>query len=239
MLFRSYGAYGICDVFCTPLLQCREQYIIVPSLVMLTNFGRVFIEHINKLEIDFKKGDIFEENFKIMLREHDFKVYSPKKPQLDFTTQKGHIGDIDILAIKDDYIFCAQLKNKPMPLEQQEFTNYNRKLLKALKQLKYVNEYLNENPKKILDYYGIEDLRVFKIICFSVSNSFYRSGECIDGIYTTDISALNVLFDSGKITIKEGDKKITKYLRKDDKVIPEEFENFLKNPYFMWDGVYL
>lgn len=237
--FYTYGSYDIWDVFCTPLICIGQQYIISPSVIMATNFGRVFIEHINKLEIEFKKGDIFEENFKLMLKEHDFEVYTPEKSQLNFTTAKGHIGDIDVLAIKDDYIFCAQLKNRPMPLERQEFINYDRKLHKALKQLKYVEEFLAENPKKILDFYDLRDLGKFKIIKFNVSNSFYRSGECIEDIYITDMSALNVLFDSGKITVRDGEKDIIKYLRKNDKVKAEELENFLKEPYFMQKGVYL
>ncbi|MCT4543241.1 MAG: hypothetical protein N4A63_06850 [Vallitalea sp.] len=126
-----------------------------------------------------------------------------------------------------------------MPLDQKGFINYDRKLIKPFKQLKYANEYLNENPKKILEFYGIEDLSRFKIIRFSISNSFYRSGECIDGIYTTDMSALNVLFDSGKITMRDGTKKNIKYIRKANKVTSEELEKFLEDPYFMWKGVYL
>lgn len=115
--YYTYGAYGIFDVFCTPLLKYDNQYIIIPSVIMSNNFGRIFIDHIGKLEIDLKDGNIFEENLKIMLSDHDFKVYSPQKPQLNFTTRNGNKGDIDILAIKDNYIFCAQLKNKPMPLD--------------------------------------------------------------------------------------------------------------------------
>ena len=53
------------------------------------------------------------------------------------------------------------------------------------------------------------------------------------------MSALNVLFDYGKITIRDGEKDIIKYLRKNDKVSPEELVDFLKNPYFIWKGVYL
>lgn len=206
---------------------------------MSNNFGRTFIDHIGKLEIDLKDGNIFEENLKIMLSDHDFKVYSPQKPQLNFTTRNGNKGDIDILAIKDNYIFCAQLKNKPMPLDRQEHINYDRKINKAIKQLKFVTEFIGENPKKILDFYGIKDLNKYKIIRFSVSSSFYRSGECLDGVFTTDISALNVLFDSGKITLNNGEKKKIKYLRKGDKVTAKEFEKFLKDPYFLWKGVYL
>lgn len=237
--YYTFGTYDICDVFCTPLILCDDTYTIIPSVVMRTNFGRMFFEHINKLEISFKDGDNFEKNFKMMLEEHGFKIYNPEKSQLNFTTQKGNKGDIDVLAIKENYIFCAQLKNKLMPLDQKGFINYDRKLIKPLNQLKYVNEYLSENPKKILEFYGIEDLSKYKIIRFSVSNSFYRSGECIDGIYTTDMSALNVLFDSGKITMRDGDKKNVKYLRSGDKVTSEEFEKFLDDPYFMWEGVYL
>lgn len=237
--FYTFGSYDIKDIFCCPLIKMRDIYIISPSVVMTTNYGRVFIEHINKLEIDFKQGDIFEENFKLMLEEHDFKVYNPEKSQLNFTTTEGHIGDIDILAIKGKYIFCAQLKNKSMPLEKREYINYDRKLHKALKQLKYVEEYLEQNPKKILGFYGIKDLSKYTIIKFNVSNSFYRSGECIDNIYITDMSALNVLFDSGKITIRDGEEDTIKYLRKNDKVSPEELVDFLKNPYFLWKGVYL
>ena len=174
-----------------------------------------------------------------MLEKHDFKVYNPRKAQLNFTTAEGHIGDIDILAIKGKYIFCAQLKNKSMPLEKREYVNYDRKLNKVLKQLKYVEEYFEQNPQKVLEFYEIEDLSKYKIIKFYVSNSFYRSGECIENIYITDMSALNVLFDYGKITIRDGEKDIIKYLRKNDKVSPEELVDFLKNPYFIWKGVYL
>ncbi|MCT4543242.1 MAG: hypothetical protein N4A63_06855 [Vallitalea sp.] len=103
--YYTFGTYDICDVFCTPLIRCGNICTIVPSVVMLTNFGRMFIEHINKLEINLKEGDIFEKNFKLMLEEHGFKVYNPEKSQLNFTTQKGRQGDIDVLAVKDDYIF--------------------------------------------------------------------------------------------------------------------------------------
>ena len=237
--FYTFGSYEVKDIFCCPLIKIRDTYTISPSLIMSTNFGRVFIEHINKLEIDFKQGDIFEDNLKLMLEKHDFKVYNPRKAQLNFTTAEGHIGDIDILAIKGKYIFCAQLKNKSMPLEKREYVNYDRKLNKVLKQLKYVEEYFEQNPQKVLEFYEIEDLSKYKIIKFYVSNSFYRSGECIENIYITDMSALNVLFDYGKITIRDGEKDIIKYLRKNDKVSPEELVDFLKNPYFIWKGVYL
>lgn len=237
--FYTYGSNNIFDTFCTPLIKIKEIYYILPSTLRFNNFGRVFIHHMNKLGIELKKGYIFEENFKLMLKEHNFNVYNPKKPQLNFKTKKGHQGDIDVLAIKGDYIFCVQLKNKSMPLEKQEFINYDRKLPKAIRQLEYAEEFLKENPRKILDFYRIDDLRRFKIVSFVVVNGFYRSGECCNGIYITDISALNVLFDKGKITMQQSGEKVIKSLRKGDQVTPEELEEFLKRPYFLWKGVYI
>ena len=52
--FYTYGNNDIWDLFFNPLIKYRDKYIIIPFVVMQTDFGRIFINHLNKLDIQLK-----------------------------------------------------------------------------------------------------------------------------------------------------------------------------------------
>jgi len=51
-----------------------------------------------------------EEYIKNIFEEHEFHVFRHGKRQLNFRMSDGKNGDIDFLAVKDKYIFFAQIK---------------------------------------------------------------------------------------------------------------------------------
>lgn len=238
--FYTFGNDAINDLYYQPLLNYHGNILIMPSIIIQNNFGRTFVNHMNKLDIGLRKGDLLEKYIKIMFKEHGFKVYDPDKSQLNFMLSETKKGDIDILALKDRYIFYGQIKNKPSPLDERDFINYDRKLLKvAVKQLKFAKEYLLSNPEKILKYFEIQDIKEFKLIPFILTNSFYRSGEIIDGVSITDMSSMHKLFDDGKISYMNLDGVIFhKKIRQGNFVESIELENHLLNPYFLDVNIY-
>lgn len=230
----TLGYKEINDLYYQPIINCEGRLIIMPSSILQNNFGRTFINYMNKLGVNLRDGYTMEEYVKRKLGEHQFKVFKHEKTQLNFKISNDKKGDIDVLALKEDYIFYGQIKNKPSPLDRQDFNNYDRKLLKvAVKQLKYAEEYLNQNPKKILECFNIESLKGYKLVPFILSNSFYRSGEIIEGIPITDMSAFNRLFEVGFISYTNlNQEKVTKKIRENDLVTAKELYKHLYNPYF-------
>lgn len=228
--FYSFGKYEVKDIGSTPLIAIGNDIYILPSAVIENNYLNNFIKHLKYLGINFNEGDLLEEYVQIMMKEHGFQVYDLKKPKLNFTTKSGHKGDIDVMAVKDSYIFCFQLKNWSNPLDEQDFKNYDRKLYKATDQLRYVEEYIAEHPKELENFFGSNALDGKNIIKSLISRSFYRSGDKLEDIYFIDIQAINILFDIGKVTIQG--KEIV--LRENDTVSGEELANFLSKP-FLWN----
>ena len=224
--YYTFGFYGVKDICSTPLISIDDDFYIMPSTIMENNYLNNFIKHLKKAKINFKEGDAFEDYLKLMLKEHDFKVYDLKKPDLNFTTKSGHSGDIDVMAIKGNYIFCFQLKNWSNPLDEQDFKNYDRNLFKAMEQLRYVDEYITEKPRELVNFFGNNTLEGKNIIKVFISGSVYYSGYQWNDIYISDMQALTLLFDFGKIKVK--DKEII--LRKSDKVSEQELVEYLAHP---------
>jgi len=110
----------------------------MPSVILQSNFGRTFVNHMNKLKVNLRSGELLEKYVFSMFKEHNFKVYESTKTQLNFKLPDNREGDIDILALKGKCLFYGQIKNKPSPLDEKDFINYDRKLSKlATKQLKH------------------------------------------------------------------------------------------------------
>lgn len=224
--YYTFGSYGVKDICSTPLISIDDDFYIMPSTIMENNCLNNFIKHLKKASINFKEGDVFEDYLKLMLKEHDFKVYDLKKPDLNFITKTGHSGDIDVLAIKGNYIFCFQLKNWSNPLDEQDFKNYDRNLHKAMEQLRYADEYITEKSRELVNFFGNSALDNKKIIKIFISSSVYCSGYQWDDIYISDMNAMKLLFDFGKIKVKN--KEVI--LRQGDKVSGLELVEFLSHP---------
>ena len=47
---------------------------------------------------------------------------------MNFRISDEKSGDIDLLAVKDKYVFFAQIKNRPSPLDDRDFVKYERKI---------------------------------------------------------------------------------------------------------------
>lgn len=224
--YYTFGFYGIKDICSTPLISIDDDFYIMPSSITENNYLNNFIKHIKKAKINFKEGNTFEDYLKLMLKEHDFKVYDLKKPDLNFTTKSGHSGDIDVMAIKGNYIFCFQLKNWTNPLDEQDFKNYERNLNKAMEQLKYVNEYITDKPRELINFFGNNALDGKNIIKVFISGSVFCSGYQWNDIYISDMKTLSLLFDYGKIKVNNKEM----ILRKGDKVSEQELVEFLTYP---------
>ena len=119
----------------------------------------------NTLSINIREGHGMEEYIKNIFEEHEFHVFRHGKRQLNFRMSDGKNGDIDFLAVKDKYIFFAQIKNRPSPLYDKEFVKYERKIKHvAERQMEIACEYIKQS-KEIKEYYK-------KIILMSIK--WYR-----------------------------------------------------------------
>lgn len=236
----TFGSDDIFDLYYKPLVVEQEEHIkIVPSLFENNNFSRTFLNHMNLINASFKKGWAFEEYIKKKFEENGFKVYNKQSPDLNFELDSNKKGDIDILMLKDEYIFYGQLKNRAQPLEDGDYISFDRKInKKAIKQLRHGEEFLKSNPDYIVNFFGIDDIDNYKLIPFIVTNSFYGSGEKREGIPIIDKSALEIFF-RGYIAICEGNEVVfKKRLRDKDKSLGENFNQFLKEPYFLDEKLY-
>lgn len=235
----TFGNDDIYDLYYKPLVCSGSHIIIIPSVLRKNNFSRTFIKHMDKIDPSFKEGNIYEEYILSVLKEHKFKVYDIKKPSLNFKLESGKQGDIDILALKDGFLFYGQAKNRPQPLDLKDYTNSKRNIKKAFNQLEHAEEYLRSNPKHILNHFKVKNLDKFKLVPFIITNSFYNSGDRQRGIPIIDTSSFNKVFNDGSINIHRGKEVIyEKVLRKSEYVTGEEFYNYIQKPYFLDPKIY-
>lgn len=235
----KFSQDGIFDLYYKPIIENNDTLIIIPSIIKANNFNRTFIEHMNIIDANFKQGIIYEEYFKTLFKKNMFRVYDKKSPRLNFDMGNDEKGDIDILMMKGNYIFCSQLKNRSNPIESKDYIAFDRKInKKAIKQLNYAKKFLNTNPKFLTEFFDIDDFGKYQIIPFIITNSFYASGDKRNGVYITDTSSLSVLLDKGEICIKDckGNLVYQKLIKKTS--IEEELKNHLQKPYFKDEYLY-
>lgn len=236
--FFTFGFGDIHDLSYQPLIQIEEFVFLMPNIILSSNIQRTFLSYISMMNGNLKAVSWMERYVYSMFEEHGFKVYNDGKKQLNFRLGNKQ-GDIDLLAIKDNKVFYAQLKNRHQPIENSEFLNFDRNLKRvALKQLKHAKEYLLSNPKDVLNALNIESFDDFEFIPMIITNAFYRSGDYVEGIYIIDMSSLHKLFDDGFIKKTVGSETIEIILREGKNVTANDLIELLKKPYFFNQNIY-
>lgn len=236
--YYTFGHSNIYDLSYQPLIKNGDKLFILPSVVLNTNIQRTFLSYISIQNGNFKSVSFMEEYVSSMFEEHQFQVYKDGKRQLNFDYD-GKKGDIDLLAIKDNTLYFAQLKNRHQPLDDNEFLNFDRKLKKvAIKQLEHAKEYIKSNPKHILQAMGRETFSDLELVPLIITNAFYRSGECIDGVNVIDMSSLHKLFDDGFVKKQVGNLVKEFRLRETNVVSNNDLMNMIENPYFFNQEIY-
>ncbi|MPQ32191.1 hypothetical protein E4V42_12210 [Clostridium estertheticum] len=235
----TFSENEIYDLYYKPIIKFEDRIFIIPSIIEKNNFNRTFLNHMNQIKASFKEGYLLETYLKETFKENGFIVYDKDKPNLNFNLGNGKKGDIDLLMVKGKYIFCCQIKNRENPLELRDYISFDRKINnKALIQLNFANEFIRSNPKYLTEFFKITDLNVYEFIPFIITNSFYSSGFERDGVYMTNMSALNTYFNKKTICIRNSEGNITFEKKLITENIEEGFLELLKNPYFKDEKLY-
>ncbi|NNU96286.1 hypothetical protein [Anoxybacillus sp. EFIL] len=237
----TFGNDELFDLYCKPLVTNTGTVMIIPSLFMMNNFSKTFIYHLNRLGIRLSdRGDIFEEVTRKRFEEYGFNVY-PKRFHYSYEYEgETDRGDIDLIARKGSYLFLGQLKNRIEPMEPWDHLNVDSKIKKGVYQAEKAVTYIKRNPKDFCERLGINEreLATLNIQPFVLLSCFYGSGTKIKGIPVIDTSALQKFFD-GELRVYKGEEIILcKSIRQKGEVLPEEFVNFLEDPYFLKENVY-
>ena len=187
----------------------------------------------NTLSINIREGHGMEEYIKNIFEEHEFHVFRHGKRQLNFRMSDGKSGDIDFLAVKDKYIFFAQIKNRPSPLDDKDFVKYERKIKHvAERQMKFACEYIKQS-KEIKEYYKIDNFNEYKMVPFLITGSFWGAGDSSRKIKTIDIMWLRKLFKDGVVWYQgKHDEPLCKKIRKHQFVSSEELLEQLEQPFY-------
>ena len=237
--FYTFGSDDIFDLYYKPLIVDEDRIFIIPSVIMFNNFTSNFLHHLCKLKIDIdQKGPTYEMATKYTFKTHGFNVYQNKLyyPFEENGVEKN--GEIDLIMMKDNVLFFAELKNRLDPIEPKDMLSVEGKINKAIYQLKNIRKYLESGPAEVTKYFGIKDMEDIIIYPFVLINCFYSSGSKRDGIPIIDTSALEKFFD-GELRFFYGKQKIdSKLIRTPGEILTNEFIEFIENPYFRDDSLY-
>lgn len=238
----AFGSDGLYDLYYKPIIVRGGYVAIVPSLFLMNNFHRTFLFHLNRLGANLsERGDTFE----VVTREHfknnNFKVH-PNQLKYSYEYNGVRInGDIDLIAIKGEYLFLGQLKNRFEPLEPRDYEAVDTKIRKAAYQAEQAVLYVQRNPDDFCNKIGItrQELDSLKIQPFVLISCFYGSGQIMqEAIPIIDTSALEKFFE-GSIKVHPGDgEPYIKEIRTPGDVLPDEFVQFLYKPYFLREDIY-
>lgn len=240
-LFR-FGSNNINDLYYKPLILNGDNVSLVPSLFIMNNFSKTFLHHMNELKVNLAdRGELFETAIQTLLSQHGFDVHQGKYPySYQFENQRIN-GDIDLIAKKDSYLFIGQLKNRLEPLEPKDYRGADKKITLGISQAEQSELYIRRNPDEFCRRFGItrEELDQLTIQPFVLVSCFYGSGQMIRNIPVIDDSALFRFFDEGVINIFPGEgEPYTQKIRTPGDVLPEEFNKFLMDPYFLNPDIY-
>lgn len=238
----TFGNDGINDLYYKPIIVCQDSVVLNPSIYIMNNFAKTFLNHLSTLGVNLsERGDTFEVAVQSLFEIHEFKVYKEKYPFNFIYENKTVEGDIDLIARKGSYLYVGQLKNRLEPLESQDYRGADKKIKIGVKQSKKTLLYIQQNPEEFCGKIGIklDELKGMEIKPFVLVSCFYGSGQIIDDIPVTDMSALTRFLSEGQIRVFPGDgEPFVQDLRTQGEVIPEEFNDFLMNPYFLNSDVY-
>ncbi|MDD9265044.1 hypothetical protein [Bacillus toyonensis] len=239
----TFGTNNIYDLYYKPLIVFDDVIIINPSIYLMNNFAKTFLNHMKTLGVNLaERGNNFEVVVRKLFTNQGFIVYQKQYP-FSYKHQNEIInGDIDLIARKGDYIYVAQLKNRLEPLEPQDYRGANKKINEGVKQSHNTLLYIERNVDEFCEKLGIkrEDFNNLKIQPFVLVSCFYGSGQIIEEIPVIDMSALVRFLDEGQIRAypPDGQEPFVQDLRTAGDVIPEEFNEFIKNPYFLKNNIY-
>ncbi|ACO25971.1 hypothetical protein MRY88_15935 [Bacillus cereus] len=238
----TFGNDNINDLYYKPLIVFRDNVILNPSIFIMNNFSKTFLNHMSVLDVNLaERGDTFELVVQKLFEDNGFNVYKEKYPFSYKYENKSISGDIDLIARKGDYLYVGQLKNRLEPLEPQDYRGADKKIKIGVKQSDKTLLYIQRNPEEFCKRIGIElqELKRITIKPFVLVSCFYGSGQIIEDIPIIDMSALTRFLDEGQIRVYPGDGEPFVYnLRTQGDVIPEEFNDFLIKPYFLESNIY-
>lgn len=223
------------DIFSYPLIDAENNQIILSCyLISQINMPR-FLENIcleNKVNIT-PIGIIFEETLRNQLdMVENINVNTNK---LQFVSSQGDV-EYDFLAMFDEYLIIMESKAVITPYEEKRLKDNEKIIKNAVKQVKRRSEIIKTDWDKIRDIVNIElplkpvsDEKIIKIVC---TNIYDFSTLDYDGVIVTDESLIYEYFkaphEHKKINGEMYEKEI---LWKKGKPSPEEFIQYLKNPY--------
>jgi hypothetical protein len=240
--FFTFGSNNIFDLYYKPLVVNDEKVILIPSLFIMNNFSKTFLHHLNDLGVNLsERGDNFETVTQNRFAKHGFKVHEGKFPYSFYYEGKKLDGDIDLVAMKGNYLFLGQLKNRIEPLEPKDYRGADKKINMGIKQSEQAQLYVRTKRDEFCKQFGItpEQLNNLVIQPFVLVSCFYGSGQVIRNIPVTDDSALSRFMDKGVISIHPGHgDPYSINIRTPGDVITQEFKEFLFNPYFLDEEIY-
>lgn len=238
--FYDFGSDTIYDLYFKPILTYEKQITIVPSLLMMNNFPRIFPHHLNMLKVNLEeKGETYEVVMRNCFKQNGFTIFTERYPYTYNYEGSTLSGDIDIIARLGNYLFVGQSKNKLEPIDTKNQISVDRTIRKAIKQAKGTIKYIQRNQEEFALKMNIplEELADLTIQPFVLINCFYGSGQVIDDIPVIDTSAIYKYFE-GKVQLHRGNEVFTQRIRPEGPVEPLDFKNHLYSPYFLNPTIY-
>ncbi|MCU5681281.1 hypothetical protein [Bacillus wiedmannii] len=238
----TFGNNNIFDLFYKPLIVMGETVVIYPSIFLMNNFSKTFPHHMNALNVNLAdRGDDFEKIIQKLFIKHKFTVHQKKFPYAYRYNNTTITGDIDLIAQKGKYLYIGQLKNRLEPQEPKDYRGADKKIKVGIEQTKQSLLYIKRNPDEFCSILGIErkELDNLQIQPFVLVSCYYGSGKTIQDTPIIDASSLIRFLDEGEIRVfpPQGEPYSRK-LRTSGDIIPEEFNHFLKDPYFLHEYIY-
>lgn len=239
----TYGNEDIFDLYYKPLIVEENTVYMIPSIFLMNNISRNFIHHMNDLGAHFtEKGDEFEEDIRTLFSDNGFEVYFDKYEYSYVDGDEKIDGDIDLIAQKGNFLYIGEAKNKIEPIEPEHYRGVDKSIKQGTKQALKSKKYVEKNLKEFSEKIGIDENKIKSstIVPFVILSCFYGSGDSNNKIPIIDSSALDRFMSIGKIKAHTfNDQEVyEKNIRTQGDIIPEQFNEFLENPYFLDPYVY-
>lgn len=202
------------DLFNTPLIKQKDDYLILPSIISEASINMVVTSLFN--EFDFRGEGFENKSLKELLANkvnctqlHDFCKKEEYQCDLAF-----NIGTT---------LYLCECKAWNLPHRQREYFNQYEKETNAITQIKRLSEFYSQNRDTVQNRLNLS-FEIDKIHCILITNVPFGSIRNRDGIYIVDI-----------------DSFLRFIQRKQPRIIESNLSNFQKDYYlkgesWMFDG---